>query len=294
MTRYLTCGCRAALVLSLGFAAVLSRAQNALYVKGDDDSWSLVQDARNSMPVIVEDGKLKAMPGGALELRKADEYAPAVCSVRRVEAEGEHPFDGNVYKLNEAFDFQGVLESGFALDHVFVVFDMKSEQDHESELFVQEVGSVSPNRPVPISAKIPIHSHRGGGHMELHVFSGGIELMNSAMAQDERSRVLDQMISRRIGNVQDSQPKPFMCASPVYPAKLSATKADGIARVRIRIGPKGDVVDSQVVSASDPAFGESAQAVLRAARFLPKVRAGQPVEAEVEIPFRFRYVPPAP
>lgn len=65
------------------------------------------------------------------------------------------------------------------------------------------------------------------------------------------------------------------------------TARDGRAMVRVVIGTDGVPQAAWAEGASSAAFGEAARQAVLASRFTPARSAGQPVEAEVTIPFRF-------
>lgn len=66
---------------------------------------------------------------------------------------------------------------------------------------------------------------------------------------------------------------------PAYPRSLETLRIEGSVRLRVLIGKDGRVRQAQVVSATDPKFGEAAQRqALRSWRFRPATRGGEPVE----------------
>ena len=95
-----------------------------------------------------------------------------------------------------------------------------------------------------------------------------------------------------LGILTLAAPRPFVGPSPEYPPGLRKAKVKGEAMIRLQIRANGAVLDPQVRSASDPAFGEAALAAIRMWRFLPKVKDGRPVGTEAEMPFSFVYSPP--
>jgi len=62
--------------------------------------------------------------------------------------------------------------------------------------------------------------------------------------------------------------------------------ADGTLRVGTT-DRRGAVLDPSVVTATAPEFGEAALAAIRQWRFLPKVKAGRPLETRATMPFDF-------
>ena len=291
MTALLRTGGRAVLAALLGLAATRLPAQNALYVKSGK-SWLLVRDVRDNTPMAMQDGKLESQLSRQFTLQKVDEYSPVLVSIRNLAATNrDMEIMRDSTRINEVFDLRGEFESAYALDRVFMVLDLTTEEGDKG-LFIQQIGRLKPRRPVPVSVMVPISRHIGEGKFELHVFSDGAEVLNSQMPATYREHMLDQMVRKRIDSVENAGPKLFICPAPEYPAGLAKTKVDGAATVRMRIGRKGEVLDPRVVGASDPAFGKSALAAARESRFVPKVQDGLPVESVVELPFKFSYVQP--
>ena len=68
---------------------------------------------------------------------------------------------------------------------------------------------------------------------------------------------------------------------------LLQAKTRGQAIISIHIDARGQVSNPAVKSAAAPAFGEAALAAVRLWRFVPEVKGGRPVEAQVDLPFDF-------
>jgi TonB family protein len=124
-------------------------------------------------------------------------------------------------------------------------------------------------------------------HYKFHLFTGGREVLQSLIPWETRERILDNMVAKRVANAADGPPRPFVGPSPEYPKALLKTNEAGNAVVVMHISVHGSVVDPQVQSASDPAFGTSAIEALRLWRFLPQIKNGKPVETLATIPVQF-------
>ena len=77
--------------------------------------------------------------------------------------------------------------------------------------------------------------------------------------------------------------------TPVYPDALWTSALEGYARVEFVVDADGELEGKyvSVVSASNPAFGESVKAALEKATFVAAVRSGKRVRQVMQIPVRF-------
>ncbi len=76
---------------------------------------------------------------------------------------------------------------------------------------------------------------------------------------------------------------------PEYPAALKAMGVEGRAVIKITIGAGGDVEDAEVVTATNPLFGQSALDAVRRWRFTrSSTNAGSPVRVIKVITVNFR------
>lgn len=283
------------LVICAGCLLLAARgaAQNALYVE-HRKAFSLVQNVYGSQPYVEENGRRILATGHNYILKKVDEYAPALISVRHLEVATINTvvFDSGTRSTPD-FSFTADFESSYKLDHVFIVLDLNTD-DPGKLLFIREVGTLVPHETKTISVRLPSDRPLEKVHYRVHVFVNGFEVFHSLMAADFVERTLDRMVARRIQGVTDAAPKPFVGPPPEYPPQLRQSRVSGEAIIQLVIAPNGRVVDPKVTRASEPAFGEAALAVARQWRFLPKVSGGHAVSTQAEIPFLFPPDKPAP
>ncbi len=260
-------------------------AQNVLYVEYDGKP-RLVQGAEGTEPRIELSGKLTTVNGNRFALKKIEEYLPIFISVRDLQVRSTYDTVDGAGQLNNTMFFNAKFETSYRLENVFLLLDLDLDQAGKV-FFLYEVGRLEPNKPKPLSLKVPLASQLGSGQFHFHLFVAGAEALHSEISFFERESSLDRMIARRIANVQEAAPKPFIGPAPEYPALLWKSKIKGQAVITIRIRPNGSILDPAVKSASDPAFGEAALAAAREWRFLPRVKNGHPVESVVQMPFLF-------
>lgn len=77
----------------------------------------------------------------------------------------------------------------------------------------------------------------------------------------------------------DQPPKAKAPIDPVYPAELLRQRVSGSARIAYLIGADGQVYSSQVLEATHPEFGRSAQAMVEAWAFEPARLLDEPTPA---------------
>lgn len=276
----------AGMILCLAFAALLA-AQNRLYVFESGDKFHPVLKVSGDRPFVLKQGKLVASRGQRFALKKVEEYLPVLITVRDIEAmtSSLYLLDLNV-RVNNEFQFSAKFESSDALEDVFLVLELELA-DMGKRIFIHEIGRLEPWIPKPISVAVMALGTLGAGQLKLHVFAGGAEVFHTGQPPAYREEMLDQMVAKRIAGVQQAGPRAFFGPAPEYPQALRGAGVDGKAVVTVHISERGEVTNPVVTSATDPAFGEAALAVIRMWRFLPQVRNGRPVETVARIPFDF-------
>ncbi len=76
---------------------------------------------------------------------------------------------------------------------------------------------------------------------------------------------------------------------PSYPSSLLVREIEGSATIRVLVGTDGRVREALVVSATHPDFGKAAvRQAMKAWRFKPATRDGEPVEDWMTIPVTFQ------
>ena len=263
-------------------------AQNVLLTEHDGKFCPVVR-ARLHAPYVLADGKEVPEMGQRYALQKVEEYLPLFVAVRNLEVK-MHWLNVEGSSINNEFLFRAQFETPYNLDNVFIVLELNTDSAGKV-LFLQEVGRLEARTPKWIDVGVPLSGNMGQGKFHLHLFSDGRELLHSNIPAPERDAVVDRMTFKRIAGVQEAGPKPFIGPTPEYPPALLKLKTKGEAVVALRVGSNGQVYDPTIKSATETAFGESALEAVRLWRFLPKVKAGHPVESKVELPFDFS--PPA-
>lgn len=314
----------AALLLAM---VVSVSAQSRLYVLEPDKAYHPVFKFSGSRPYIMEKGVLVAAKGDRYALRKVDDYLPVFIAVLgkkatttdsqqiEVNAEIAQPagisgggvFDGAgdahpnapVHRANQGdphgqiesvFNFDARFEAAYPLDDVFLVLEVEFANAGEC-LLVFEIGHLEERKPKPFTYTVNRKQSFGSFQSTLHLFVGGMEVLQSEQPAAYRNEQLDRIIAQRIAGVKNAGPTPFFGSAQEYPESLRASGIKGEVIVTLRVTPQGGVLDPVVERATDPAFAEAALAAVRQWRFLPRVRNGRAEESQVRIPFDF--TPPA-
>jgi len=244
-----------------------------------------VISAKGIRPIVEAGGKRVVADGRRYGLQKVEEYLPVFISLRNLDVRTHHlELNGN--DMNYEFEIRSSLETPYALEDVFVVLELDTDFAGKV-LFLHDIGSLEPNKPTLLFARVPLRSGLGASKYQIHLFSRGHEVLHSKIDAMRREAVVDRMTKKRIASVKEAAPTLLIGPQPEYPAALRKSNISGKTMISLRIGANGRVYDPVLKSASDPAFGESALTAVRMWRFLPQVKNGRPIETQAELPINF-------
>jgi TonB family protein len=281
-------------VLATLFAAFLMAAplaaQSMLYVlDSSDGQYHRVLKVVEDRPYILAKGALVASGDRRFVIKKVEEFLPCFIAIDHKEVDfmgtnimGQIP----ALTVNKQIRFRAEFNSAYALDDVFLVLEVEFA-DGINMLIVREVGKLEPHKPLPFFANADVERDSAVRQCRVHLFAKGSEVFTSEQPPAFREEMIARMIRTRTDSVRQAGPMFLLCPAPAYPESLKKLGARGRAVVAVRITEQGGVLEPAVASASDPAFGEAALAAVREWRFVPRVKEGKPVEAQVNIPFTF-------
>ena len=87
----------------------------------------------------------------------------------------------------------------------------------------------------------------------------------------------------------DLAPEPIEQVQPAYPKSARDRGLEGDVKIRITVDVDGRVTEAAVESSTaDPSLTDAAMDAVTQWKFIPAKKMGQPVEASIVIPFRFR------
>lgn len=261
--------------------------QHVVFTEHNNGRHIVRQVSRNRL-LIEEDGERISLPIRRIGLHKVEEYLPVFVAIHDPRA-STSAITSEGASFNNNFSFSAHFESAYPLKHVFLVLDLKFENG-QHHYFIREVGDLQPYRRQHVKVTVEMTREFGEGVYHLHLFADGMELLHSMQPPEFRETILDTMVASRVKERTDGPPTPFVAPPPQYPSKLAKTKKTGAVRVRATIYSNGTVSDPTILSATDPAFGETALNAVRLWRFLPKIEQGRPVETVAILPIEF--IPP--
>jgi len=271
------------MILLLSAAAPLA-AQHVLYTEYEGKFLAVLR-ARGNQAYVKVGSQLVAAESRRFVLNKVEEFLPVFVSVRSLDVKTTY-LDMNGSQINNDFLLHASLESPFALEDVFIVLKLDTGSAGKM-LFLQEVGAMKAREPKHISIRVPLSLSLGSGQYEFHLFSQGMEVLQSQIPPLACDEAVDRMIAKRLPPGPDSAPQLFIGPEPEYPEELLKTNARGQAVIALRIGANGRVYNPEVKNATTPAFGMAALKAVRLWRFIPRMKGGQPVETKAEIPLDF-------
>lgn len=262
-------------------------AQTALYVRYNK-AYYLVRRVEDHDPFVdAGTGRLVRARSEDFALREVPEYAPVYVAIRHLKVTIHSlRFLESAENLNHRFEFRGEFDSSFNLKDVYAALEF-TIPGGDSALFVQEIGDLRAGKPKSIRIIANLNQKLAGSRYKLHLYTTGAELFTTMMPFGEVEHALDKMVARRIANVVNAGPQPFIGPTPEYPDTLVRQKLKGDAVIAFTISKTGRVLQARVTSASKPEFGDAALTAIRQWRFLPEVKDGKPLATPAEMPFAF-------
>jgi TonB family protein len=252
----------------------------------NDGKPAWVRAARGNDPCIEVDGKMKSILTNGFALKDVSEFLPVFVSVKNITVRSKWLNMTNGAEINHEFLFDATFESMYALKDVFLVLDLTTESGGK-HIFLAQVGDMEPHKERSVDADVPMSEQMGNGKYRLHIYSQGVELLQSEIPFGVREAALNRMVAKRIKDVHSQAPKLFVAAAPEYPPSLKGANLQGQVMVAFRIGPNGEVYNPVVRSATNPAFGDAALEAVRDWRFLPAVKDDEAVGVDVVVPVIF-------
>jgi TonB family protein len=277
--------------LAVLVAAPAAFAQKLLVVS-EKGGPQVVRAITMGTSMVEKDGKLVSTSGTEYALGKAAIYGRGFVKLtnvavkeNRIEdlAKGTETIFGN--------DLDATISSDTPLKHCFFVWEINTDLDHLPSAI--EMRDLIPGeaQKIRISVALQAHLAEGESHSKLHVFSDGLEILNSTMDPAyiaEQTRKTEEFQLKRVPDRPVGISRAVPPAVPVFPADLKAQGVGGSAKVSCTIDDHGNVVDVKVVEATHPSFGESLAAAAKQWKFEPAVKDHQYVQATAVIPYTFK------
>ena len=289
-------------------AAPAAMAQNILMVL-EDSGPQVVRGLELGRPLILSNGKLVSGNGLNYALQRARAYRMGLVTFSHLGVRStvqENASAGTVSTYGT--DIDAFIHADIPLVHPVLVMEVKSGVD--KGLYVNGLDDV----PLGAEKKIRI-SERFQEPLEeknyaLHVFSDGIEVLNSTMDPDYIAAELkksEELIARQRSETAAPVEMPLSeqpdhgvklargvtLEPPAYPADRVPPGLTGTAKVKCEVDPDGKVSSVEVVEATNPEFGTSLATAAKQWTFQAAVKDHQHVASTVVIPFNFKPAAPA-
>ena len=268
-------------VLALAPAAI---AQN-VFVAVDQGATRRVKLLRAGVPWSEKGGKLVSEAKSSFVLGKATVYRPGLVALPDFQVSTSHLEDTSGGRFNYAMQIRGCAQSDTAFQNCFMVLDLSFWK--ANGFVYAELPDLPAGRKVNFDLTFPLADRLEEGTYYVHLFSEGIELLQSKMSSGYVAAQKKKMEELLVAKRRDYPAIVAQSEQAAYPAAFKGEKLTGAARVRCRVTTLGEVVAPEIVSATHPAFGEAALAAIRKWKFDPALKDLRFVESTLEIPFEF-------
>jgi TonB family protein len=256
-----------------------------------------IQAVRGAVPYVKIDGRLRPANGGGAILHPAPLYRDGFVRLEdfeiktfseRISLDTLSAGSQSSGNINNTLTLTGRLTATQPLDNCFLVFEMTAGPGHPAEMGTVELPNLAANERRSFRATLTLGAKPEADRYRVHIFSGRWEcrISRGDIPPDRYADTQAWYLERTAKAVPD----PTLIVSPAYPKGLVGGNVSGRATIHCRIGAEGDVLESVVLRADRPEFGEAANAAVRQWLFRPAVVDHRFVEATVDIPVFF----PAP
>jgi TonB family protein len=241
-------------------------------------------DQHDNLARVEDLGSIRITRTGTPSLVAARLYMPqAMVDVSKLEV--------MIPPGQQSVQFHGFVSANVDLSHCVIAIVANSPTSKEPSLtadWLPDIKAGQPSLVRMVMHHLPNDFDDTRGTFDIHIYSNGLEVLNSSMKQaDIDAGELTWFLARDFPN-----PRPLHVAAPVYPADLKAKAVAGTAKIQFTVKPDGTVGAISLVQQSDPAFGAALMAAAHDWKFVPAVKNHQFVSTVAQVPFTFR--PPAP
>jgi TonB family protein len=237
-----------------------------------------------------DDTSIHPIPEGVrFSLASASVWAPGIIDVSNLIVE--------IKSGDEALRVHGYLKSDTTLPNCVIVIVAKSPAmkvvPAHDDLKIYPIPPAAGQTMMPADKSVAF-DHRwdlgsrfdyAHGTWELHLFSNGEEVPTTLMKAEEISAARAKTDAYLL---RDHPIALLLGVPPQYPEELKSRNISGSATVRGTVGRCGLIKAIEIVSATQPAFGEAAAEAVKQWLFAPAVRDHHAVEQLVEFPVNFR------
>jgi TonB family protein len=272
--------------LGLLAAAPAALAQNVFTVL-EGNAPQVVRAVAFNQPMIDVDGKLMHSSGTRFALRKAAAYRTGYIKISDFIVRISH-LDDLGSDLNYTIEVIGHLQSDVPLKRCFIVLELTAGKN--KGFIYNDLPDLPAGETRELRISDRLQERLDVGQYMIHVFSDGLELLNSKMPPlyiMQETRKTEQLMLKKLPDRAVALSRETAAVIPLYPAALEPQALVGSAKVSCRIDAQGDVVSAEVVEATHELFGAAAITAVRQWKFTPAIKDHRYVESTVIIPFQF-------
>ena len=276
-------------LLLLGSLALTPAALGqSVFAALGDGSPKMVKVIHGHQPLIeAAPGKLASASGSDFTFLRATIYRPGLVTLDDFHVRISSIEDVNSGgRFNYELHIQGRAKSDTTFRNCFMVLEMTAWKSHG--VAFAEMPDLPAGESAELNLNFSLADKIEEGSYRVHVFSDGIEVLHSKLSAAYLSRQKQKTEALLSGKTQDFDPILERSVKAVYPEALNESPKSGSAKVRCQITKNGDVASPELVSASDPAFGEAALAAVVKWKFDPALKARKLADTTIVIPFEFR------
>lgn len=280
-------------VLLLSAVAVTSRAETRILLARYDGAWLPVTAVNTSTPLVLRGGKLVAASRDAgYKLAKVKTYwkgvpAPTLVTVSGVSAHSSNFHVGQMGGIeHDVYVVSGTIHSPDPLTHVYVVFDVHTPAGDRA-LMVREIGTLEAGSDRAFEFAFPTSVFSGQGKFYVHLFSNGLELLQTAEGWAAIRSDIERRVAANIEGVRNEGPRPYYVVVPARPASMGDNSPVRQVDVIATIASDGSVSAANATKGAPPDYATAAERAVSSYFFLPKIVNGKPSACRVDIAVQF-------
>ncbi len=253
-----------------------------------------IQAVHGGIPCVKIDGQLREVTSGDVILQPAPFYRDGFVRLEEFkihfsaltsEKDVTNQPPPSLGNIDCSVTLDGFLTASQSLDDCFLILESPATPDHPAQVATVELPRLVAGQKQPLHASMTFGMIPTGENYKIFIFSGRGECQIA-----KGPLPLDQNVQSEAGYLAHMDHAPvavILCVPPKYPPSLLARNAAGHATIRCKVGPEGGVLESTVLNADQPEFGEAADAAVKQWLFRPAVMNHCFVETTVDVPFSF-------
>jgi TonB family protein len=246
-----------------------------------------VAGAVGVIPEAIENGRLTEVHDyQATVLKRSVSYADGY--IKFEDFRVDPVFDENGSPDDKNFSLKGALTSDRTLLNNYLYFVFEADPGNPPSIVIAEAPDLTAGVRTTLRLNVPQDPtlRLQERNYTVHFFSGIREHVTSLMPEADQkvaetltdAEILEKTANRALGTILKIRPD--------HPASIPSS-VEGTAMVQARVGPDGLVLQTSVVSATNPEFGANAMDAVKHWVFAPAIKNHEYVEALVDVPVKF-------